>query len=179
MIVLSAHRKVIINNHFLKDPFMEHSSHVDAVLIHLQIWENLRNSVLLFCEACNGAEKIAIANSALQNITRSNGIADKTRVLHYFAHPLPRDLLYISTNSERLLFGGKIGISPHFVGFSIFFYNGLVVRLHDALENEFLKGFMMHIEVVHDVVKVIAFFATLTSNNFAIYNGFVSADVCL
>lgn len=55
MIVLLADWEVIIHYYLLQYSLVQDPSHVDAVFVDLEIWEDCLYAVLLLSEASNGA----------------------------------------------------------------------------------------------------------------------------
>lgn len=61
-------RHIVIHHNFSQHSPIKDTSHIDAILVDFQTRENIFDSEVILCYGGNSTEKVAISNTALQDI---------------------------------------------------------------------------------------------------------------
>lgn len=126
-------RNVVIDNDFSQDSPEQHSSHVDAMGIHVEVGEEVLDSEVVFGKCGNCTKEVAVSEAALKDISRLNFATHELRVLDDVGDSLPGYFTHIINLSDGGLVRWELGISPLLSAFVVFLDEFVVVGLQNLL----------------------------------------------
>jgi hypothetical protein len=131
---------IIIHNYLSQHSLIEHTGHIDAVLVDFQAGENILDPEVILCNGRNGTEEVAISYAALQDVSWLDLATHELCVFDDIGNAFPGGLdLQVFYVPQGALIRWELGISKLLPAFGVFLDELGVVGLEHLLDDPVLS----------------------------------------